>query len=80
MDKAFITIIYPPDSDTGQNKAGWSVEDALDRVGVSERKRRLIIESYKAGGYSKLREAFGDWRDESRGQSPRSPVDGVFTT
>jgi len=59
LDKAFMTINYPPDDNA--NKMEWTIEQALDVVGVSDRKKNQIIESYRNSGCARLRKEFAEW-------------------
>lgn len=55
LDKAFITINYPPDDPNGTNLFGWTVEDALGLIGFDEAKEHRILEGYRRHGYVGLR-------------------------
>jgi len=59
QDKAFMTINYPPDDNT--NKMEWTIEQALDVVGVGDREKNQIIESYRNSGWASLRNEFAEW-------------------
>ncbi|KAI0267595.1 hypothetical protein BGY98DRAFT_1190947 [Russula aff. rugulosa BPL654] len=56
IDKAFMTINYPPDDNT--NKMEWTIELALDVIGIGDRKKNQIIETYRNGGWASLRQEF----------------------
>lgn len=60
LDKAFMTINYPPD-DNSKSKMEWTIELALDVVGVADRKKNQIIKSYRNSGWATLREEFAEW-------------------
>jgi hypothetical protein len=70
-----MTINYPPDKNN--NKMEWTIEKALDVVGVGDSKTQ-IIESYQNSGWAKLRDEFRSWNDESR--APTVPVNNTFLT
>lgn len=53
-----MTINYPPDD---KGKMEWTIELALDVVGVADRKKNQIIESDRNSGWATLREEFAEW-------------------
>jgi len=71
MDKAFMTINYPPDGKN--NKMEWTFEKALDVAGVGERRKYQIIQSYQKSGWAKVRDEIRSWRDKSRSSDDSRP-------
>lgn len=54
MDKAYITLNYPPIS--GTNKMGWDLEHALNIIGVSDAQKKDFISGFQCGGWERLRQ------------------------
>ena len=74
MDKAFVTINYPPDPDNA-NKMGWTLDKALSVAGLTVMERRVILERYRNGeGWLVLRQDLKDWCYRNRAPPRNIPL------
>jgi hypothetical protein len=67
LDKACITINYPPDDNT--NEKTCAIDQALDVVKLGNMEKNQIIKSYQTSQWARLQEEFAEWSRSAIGHN-----------